>query len=247
VNVKDGRAMDVSGNKDVEGQNVVVTKRHNALNQQWDVVYLDTLPAPLKEGEWWAEFGMYIGKEFSIVSKMACGRYLDVIGTNAVVKTRNASKSQKWVFDYTSRTIINVQTKKSLNFYNNQVDVRGTSSAWNQLFRYKNEMLVNVKGKVMQLDGNKCAEGSNVGVGAKASTRNQKWGIVYTDSEVELKTKGVSDFGFHIGRPFYIVTQMCSGRAIEVTSGRNLVLKRKQSAAQQHFFYDNATKTVKSM
>jgi len=40
---------------------------------------------------------------------------------------------------------------------------------------------------------------------------------------------------------------MCSGRAIEVTGGRNLVLKRKTSSSQQHFFFDNATKTIKSM
>lgn len=192
---------------------------------------MDTLQAPLKEGEWWADFGMYIGKEFSITTKMACGKYLDVIGNNVVIKTRNANKSQKWYFDQASRTIINVQTKKSLNFYNKQVDVRGTNSDWTQLFRYKNEMVVNVKGKVMQVDGNKCNEGQNVGVGSKAGTRNQKWGIVYSDSEVEMKTKGKSDFGFHIGRPFYIVTQMCSGRAIEVTSGRNMVLKRKSNTS----------------
>jgi replicative DNA helicase len=79
---------------------------------------------------------MYIGKEFSIVSKMACGRYLDVIGNNAVTKTRNTNKTQKWVFDYASRTVINVGTKKSLNFYSNQVNVSTTNSDWTQLFRY---------------------------------------------------------------------------------------------------------------
>jgi hypothetical protein len=67
-------------------------------------------------------------------------------------------------------------------------------------------MVVNVKGKVMQVDGNKCTEGGNVGQGKKASTRNQKWTFVYSDAEVEIKTKGKSDFGFHIGRPFYIIT-----------------------------------------
>jgi hypothetical protein len=33
VNVKDGRALDVSGNHDRENQNIVMFKRHNALNQ----------------------------------------------------------------------------------------------------------------------------------------------------------------------------------------------------------------------
>jgi len=119
VNIKDGRAMDVSGNRDRDGQNVIMFKRHNALNQQWDIIYLDALEAPLKDGEWWADWGMYVGKEFSIVSKMPSQRYLDVRENNVVINKRSGRSSQKWVFDYGSRTIMNVATKKSLNFYNN--------------------------------------------------------------------------------------------------------------------------------
>jgi hypothetical protein len=159
VNIKNGKAMDVSGNHDRENQNVVMFKRHNALNQQWDIVYLDALEAPLKDGEWWAEFGMYVGKEFSLVSKMPSQRYLDVRENNVVINKRSGRKTQKWIFDYNSRTIINVATKKSLNFYRNQVDVRSTTSEWNQLFRYRAELMVNVKGKVMQVDANKDLEG----------------------------------------------------------------------------------------
>lgn len=33
VNIKDGRALDVAGNRDRGGQNVIVYKRHNSLNQ----------------------------------------------------------------------------------------------------------------------------------------------------------------------------------------------------------------------
>jgi hypothetical protein len=55
------------------------------------------------------------------------------------------------------------------------------------------------------------------------------------------------DFGFHIGRPFYIITAMASGRAIEVTGGRNVVLKwKKYNSVSQQFYFDNATKTIKS-
>jgi hypothetical protein len=149
------------------------------------------------------------------------------------------------VFDYTSRTIINVATKKSLNFYNNQVDVRSTSSEWNQLFRYRNEMMINVKGKVMQVDNNKDREGQNVGVATKQNTRNQKWAILYTDEEDPMKKKTEEEFGFHFGRPFYIVSQMCSGRAIRV-NGRNLVLSRKTNSSSMQFFFDQKTRTVKS-
>jgi hypothetical protein len=40
---------------------------------------------------------------------------------------------------------------------------------------------------------------------------------------------------------------MGSGRAIEVTGGRNLVLKWKQwNRTSQQFYFDNKTKTIKS-
>jgi hypothetical protein len=80
---------------------------------------LDALEAPLKDGEWWADWGMYVGKEFSLTTKMPSGRYLDVRDNNVVINQRNGKSTQKWVFEYKSRTIINVATKKSLNFYNN--------------------------------------------------------------------------------------------------------------------------------
>jgi len=117
------------------------------------------MEAPLKDGEWWADWGMYVGKEFSIVSKMPGGRYLDVRENNVVINKRTNGPRQKWVFDYISRTIINVGTKKSLNFYNNQVDVRSTNSDWTQLFRFRGDLIVNVKGKVMQVEANKDREG----------------------------------------------------------------------------------------
>jgi len=65
-------------------------------------------------------------------------------------------------------------------------------------------------------------------MGNKIHATHQRWLIVYSEKEVDIKIKGISDFGFHIGRPFYIVTKMGSGRAIEVTGGRNLVLKWKR-------------------
>ena len=34
------------------------------------------------------------------------------------------------------------------------------------------------------------------------------------------------DFGFHMNRPFYIVSRLPMRRVIQVVGGRNLVLKR---------------------
>lgn len=57
------------------------------------------------------------------------------------------------------------------------------------MFRFRGDMIVNVKGKVLHVDDNKDREGQNVGVHVKQGTRNQKWGIVYTDQEDPIKKK----------------------------------------------------------
>jgi hypothetical protein len=106
-------------------------------------------------------------------------------------------------------------------------------------------MFINVKGKVMQVDNNKDREGQNVGVGSKTGTRNQKWAILYTSDEDPMKKKTEEEYGFHFGRPFYIVSQMCSGRVIKV-NGRNLVLSRKSNSSSLQFFFDQKTRTLKS-
>jgi len=36
-----GLAMDVSGGRDKEGQNVIVWKKHNGKNQKWNIIYKD--------------------------------------------------------------------------------------------------------------------------------------------------------------------------------------------------------------
>jgi len=60
-----------------------------------------------------------------------------------------------------------------------------------------------------------------------------------------MKKKVEEDFGFHFGRPFYIVSQMCSGRAIRL-AGRNLVLSRKSNSSSMKFYFDQKTRTLKS-
>jgi hypothetical protein len=54
---------------------------------------LDALEGPLKDGEWFADWGMYVGKEFSIFTKMPSNRYLDVINNNVVINQRSGRPS----------------------------------------------------------------------------------------------------------------------------------------------------------
>jgi hypothetical protein len=86
-----GKVMDVHGGRDEENRDIIVWKKHNGLNQQWDLIYKDKYPRDPKKGELNKDFGLRVGITFYIVSAMKSGRYLDLIsGRNLVIKTRNA-------------------------------------------------------------------------------------------------------------------------------------------------------------
>ena len=78
---------------------------------------------------------------------------------------------------------------------------------------------------------------------------NQRWKILYLD-EIKKGGKGGynSDFGFHINRPFYIVSRLHMKRVIEVVGGRNLVIRtRHQSRNTQKWIFNGASKTITSV
>jgi hypothetical protein len=50
-------------------------------------------------------------------------------------------------------------------------------------------------------------EGALVGVQNNNGGRNQRWKVIYKDKMAKAATKGMNkEFGFHINRPFYIVS-----------------------------------------
>jgi hypothetical protein len=77
----------------------------NQLRQQWEIVYLDEYKVP-KKGDLNEEYGLFVERDFYIVSAMPSGRYLDLINNrNMVVKTQNGRKTQVWYFHQQSKTI----------------------------------------------------------------------------------------------------------------------------------------------
>jgi hypothetical protein len=108
-------------------------------------------------------------------------------------------------------------------------------------------MLLNIYGtKSLELAEN--AEGGQVIFSKKTSSIQQRWTVVYSEKEVALKTEGLqADFGFSINRPFYIISKLSFGRALTVVGGRNVVIQaKKYKNVGQQFYFDNATKTIKS-
>jgi len=167
-----GMVVEVQGNKDIENANVAVGPQRNTKNQQWTIAYADELVLHYAPGELNPQFGLIVGKEFSIVTSMGSGRYLDIVDNNVVLKRRNGFDSQKWYFHDESKTIKSVaQKSKSWSIQNSgkdkNLEVFKTNGDWFQQFRYINNMFV-VRTKpndrtsgtlVLGVEGNKDVEG----------------------------------------------------------------------------------------
>jgi hypothetical protein len=76
VNEK-GKVMEVQGNVDAENRNIIVNTRNNRINQQWDVIYVDQYPDEPTKGQLNERFGLYVERDFYVVSQLPDERYLD--------------------------------------------------------------------------------------------------------------------------------------------------------------------------
>ena len=136
MNVQNNKVLDVSGNKDREGQNVHVWNRHNGPNQRWNVVYLDKMGKDLGKGALNKWFGFYVNRPFYIMSKLPMRRVIEVVGgRNLVIKrlVRNRN-TQKFVFDQATKTIKSVYNRRSIDIQNSgrssNLQVWTTNSRW---------------------------------------------------------------------------------------------------------------------
>jgi hypothetical protein len=133
VNEK-GKAMDVQGGSDTENRNILMWNKHNGKNQQWDIVYVKDMPAEPKKGELNTAFGFYVERPFYIQSKLPSGRFIDLVGRDLVIKTRNGRSSQEWYFDNRSKTIKSKSNNQSIDIRGsgrqNHLQVWTTNSGW---------------------------------------------------------------------------------------------------------------------
>jgi hypothetical protein len=101
-----GKVVDVSGGHDHENRNIIVHPKHGKINQQWDIVYADEWKGEPTKGEFNERFGLYVERDFYVVSKLPDNRYLDLINNrNMVIKVPNGRKTQVWYFHQQSLTI----------------------------------------------------------------------------------------------------------------------------------------------
>jgi hypothetical protein len=130
-----GKVLDIQGNVDAENRNIIVHKAHGRINQMWDVIYADEWKGEPGKGELNEDFGLYVERDFYVVTAMKSGRYLDLINNrNMVIKTSNGRNTQKWYFHQqtlTIRTRLNNQSWdiKSSGKTNN-MQIWSTNSQW---------------------------------------------------------------------------------------------------------------------
>ena len=137
VNIRDGRALDVSGAKDNEGQAVIVHKGHNGLNQKWKVVYVDKSKKEATSG-FSEEWGMHINRPFVLRSRMYFHRVMQCHGAVHMRLNRykgNKALDQQFFFDMKTKTIQSQQWKnRSLEIHSNGNHIytymKPTNSRW---------------------------------------------------------------------------------------------------------------------
>jgi hypothetical protein len=101
-----GKVMEVQGKADNENQYLYASKRNNQIHQQWDIIYADQWKRDPIKGELNKRFGLYVERDFHIVSRMRSGRYLDLLPNRYFyTKTRNGRKTQVFWFDQKTLTI----------------------------------------------------------------------------------------------------------------------------------------------
>jgi len=101
-----GKVIAVSGGLDNEQRNIVVENKNGKVHQRWKVVYVDEYKGEPGKGEFNKKFGLYVERDFYVVSSLPNNRYLDLINNrNMVIKTSNGRKTQVWYFHQQTLTI----------------------------------------------------------------------------------------------------------------------------------------------
>jgi len=124
-----------------------------------------------------------------------------------------------------------------------------------QLFKFKPEgettttgYFYTQKDKFLNVEGAKDEEGIYVRGDAKQDKDSFRWTIRYLDKMNATRSKGLNvERGLHINRPFYIQSKLWLERVISVGGSKNLVIQSRTDKDHQRWWFDQASKTVRSV
>jgi hypothetical protein len=133
-------------------------------------MYVDEWKGEPQKGELNERFGLYVERDFYVVTELPSGRYLDLINNrNMVLKVSNGRNTQRWYFHQQSLTIRTRLNNQSWDIKSagktNNMQVWSTNSGWFQVFKYQGGQFINwTNNKVLDVTGAKDEEGQAVGV-----------------------------------------------------------------------------------
>jgi hypothetical protein len=106
---------------------------------------------------------------------------------------------------------------------------------------------VNSRGKVIDVAGGMDMENQNIIISQRTNKMSQRWNIVYVDEDKGAPKKGSynQDMGFYVNRPFYIESKTAGHRFMTVM-GNNVVISKQTGEANQKFYFDYDTMTIKT-
>lgn len=107
---------------------------------------------------------------------------------------------------------------------------------------------MNERGKVLDVSGGKDRENQNIIVWNRHNRMNQRWVIVYADKDEPEPKKGElnKEFGLYVERSFYVISGLSSGRYLDLR-GRSLVIRKFRGQTSCQWYFDQRTKTIKSV
>jgi len=134
-NIKNQKVLDVQGGVDGENKNIMWYPAHGKINQQWDIMYVDEWKGEPVKGELNERFGLYVERDFHVVSELPTHRYLDLINNrNMVQKVSNGRKTQVWYFHQQSLTIRTRYNNQSWDIQSSgrtkNMQIWSTNSGW---------------------------------------------------------------------------------------------------------------------
>jgi len=231
-----------------------MTKKDKSPGQKWKLLYVDLADPEPTEGLN-KQFNFMINKPFFLQSKMYMNRVAECISANNIRLRTLARKNlaQQFYFDGSSKTIKSKQWKdRSITIQGEgnsaNVYMTTTNARWFQLWKNEKGNLVNEKGKVLEIQGHRDRENQNIGVLEKDNGLYQQWEVIYVDEMPKELKKGDTNtmFGLDVERPFFVVTTLESERYVDLI-GNNMVIKTPNSFESQLWYFDQKSRTIKSM
>jgi membrane carboxypeptidase/penicillin-binding protein PbpC len=116
------------------------------------------------------------------------------------------------------------------------------------MFRYQSPFVVNDKGKVMDVSGNRDTENQNILMYRKHGKLNQQWDVVYMDQWKGESGKGEmnTDFGLLVEMTFFVQSKLPAGRYLDIIDNRNFAIKTRNGNKRQEWYFDQKSLTIKS-